>query len=271
MAPTPPSSPSPLTRATTRALRQLAEKPPEGRNLAMALRLLAKWRSELVANEVLTRGGARVQRGPFAGMDYGQAVSEGARAVRLLGGYEAALIPVIEEIVALAPRLILDIGCAEGYYAVGLARRLPGARVMARDGDARALALCGALARQNGVTAQVELGGALSPAELQACLQPGAVVICDIEGGETTLLDPLATPALRDAHILVECHDCLTPGISDLLQGRFAASHRIRRHDRVLAVDLLPAWMEELSDLDRLLALWEWRGGPTPWLWMTPR
>jgi hypothetical protein len=26
--------------------------------------------------------------------------------------------------------------------------------------------------------------------------------------------------------------------------------------------------MQELSDLDRLLALWEWRSGPTPWLWM---
>ena len=30
----------------------------------------------------------------------------------------------------------------------------------------------------------------------------------------------------------------------------------------------LPDWMAEMSDLDRLLALWEWRTGPTPWLWM---
>jgi hypothetical protein len=33
----------------------------------------------------------------------------------------------------------------------------------------------------------------------------------------------------------------------------------------------LPEWMEGLSDMDRLLALWEWRTGPTPWLWMQRR
>jgi hypothetical protein len=27
--------------------------------------------------------------------------------------------------------------------------------------------------------------------------------------------------------------------------------------------------MDTLSDFDRLIALWEWRIGPTPWLWMT--
>ena len=52
-----------------------------------------------------------------------------------------------------------------------------------------------------------------------------------------------------------------------------AATEALRRlagHDpdpRHLAA-ALPAWMEELPDLDRLIALWEWRSGPTPWLWM---
>ena len=38
---------------------------------------------------------------------------------------------------------------------------------------------------------------------------------------------------------------------------------------RALDASGLPDWMESLSDLDRLIALWEWRSGPTPWLWMT--
>ena len=50
--------------------------------------------------------------------------------------------------------------------------------------------------------------------------------------------------------------------------ARFAATHRITQIDRKLDDAALPDWMEELSDLDRLLALWEWRGGPTPWLWL---
>jgi hypothetical protein len=27
----------------------------------------------------------------------------------------------------------------------------------------------------------------------------------------------------------------------------------------------------ELSHMDRLLAIWEWRSGPTPWLVMRPK
>lgn len=261
---------STLTQTLTETLRELAALPPDARHLAQALRLLAKWRAELLANTIVARSGARVQAGPFAGMDYGAGAAEGARSARLLGSYEASLVPVIEEIIALAPGLILDLGAAEGYYAVGLARRLPQARVLAHDADPRAQALCRALAARNGVADRVTVGGRVTPQDLQACLTPGAVVICDIEGEETGLLDPLAAPVLGQVHILVECHDCLTPGIADLLTARFAASHRIRRIDRALDSAALPPWMETLSDLDRLIALWEWRSGPTPWLWMTP-
>ncbi len=29
--------------------------------------------------------------------------------------------------------------------------------------------------------------------------------------------------------------------------------------------------LRELTELDKLIAVWEWRSGPTPWLVMTPR
>ena len=69
--------------------------------------------------------------------------------------------------------------------------------------------------------------------------------------------------------VLVECHDCFKPGMSDLLAGRFQASHRIERHQpRMLPFELPPSFARA-SDLDRMLAVWEWRSGPTPWLFMT--
>jgi hypothetical protein len=33
----------------------------------------------------------------------------------------------------------------------------------------------------------------------------------------------------------------------------------------------LPGWMTPLPHLDLLLATWEWRAAPTPWLVMRPR
>ncbi len=252
---------------TTAALRAVAEQPASDENLARALRLLAKWRAQLIGNTLAMQSGTQILSGPFAGMDYGAGASEGSRSARLLGCYEASLAPVIEEIVASAPALILDIGCAEGYYAVGLARRLPQSRIMARDANPAARDLCAAMAVLNGVADRVAVGGLVGHFDFGVALDADTVVICDIEGAETDLLDPAAGPGLRNARILVECHD----GATATLTARFAPSHHVRRIDRALDATALPPWMEALSDLDRLLALWEWRAGPTPWLWMTPK
>lgn len=265
------SNPSPLTVATTEALRQIAEAPADPARLVQALRHLAKWRSELVANTLLERSGTRVLGGPFAGMDYPVRASEGARAARLIGCYEASLSPVIETIITRGYDLVIDVGCAEGYYAVGLARRMPQARVLARDDNPRAQVLCRALAEANGVADRIEIGGRLDHAGFDLCRDHRAVVICDIEGAEEDLLDPARAPGLLCADILVECHDGMRAGLSDRLAARFAATHSVQRIGRRLDPDALPDWMEELGDLDRLLALWEWRAGPTPWLWMVRR
>ncbi len=260
--------PSPLTLAATEGLRAIAGKDPDPAHLAAALRHLAKWRSQLVAATVLKRRGSRVLGGPFAGMDYGMRAAEGAQAARLLGVYEASLAPVIEDIIARAYPLVIDIGSAEGYYAVGLARRMPGARVLARDEDPQAQALCRTLADLNGVADRVEIGGRMAHGDFAICARQPSVIICDIEGAEDGLLDPARASGLDQADILVECHDAFHPGLTERIAARFQTSHHIMRLNRHLD-PTLPDWMEDWSDLDRLIALWEWRAGPTPWLWMT--
>lgn len=264
--------PSGLTRSATEGLRRIMDGPPSAERLAAALRHLAKWRSALLDATLAQRSGTTVLTGPFAGMAYPVRAAEGARAARILGAYEASLAPVIETIIARAPPLVIDIGCAEGYYAVGLARRMPGTRVLARDASEPAQALCRALAAANGLGDRVEVGGLFAPADLAICAGTRAAVIIDIEGAEEELLlAPEAAPALRTADILVEVHEGMRPGLLARIEARFDASHRITRLGRSLAPQALPDWAEGLSDLDRLLLLWEWRASPTPWLWMEPK
>jgi ribosomal protein L11 methylase PrmA len=112
-------------------------------------------------------------------MNYGVPASEGGGAPRLMGIYEASLSPII----ASAPDLIIDIGSAEGYYAVGLARRLHHATFWARDADAHARQKCRDLAGLNGVADRVEVGGKMTHADFDICLRHRSVVIRDIEGG----------------------------------------------------------------------------------------
>ncbi len=262
------SQPSPLTLATHAALKAILDAPPSFGNLQQAMRYLAKWRTEIVANTLLKREGSTVLSGPFKGLDYAVRAAEGSRTARLIGAYEASLHPVIEEIIARAPEVIIDIGSAEGYYAVGMARRLPQTRVLARDASLKAQDLCRKLAEINGVADRVEIGGLFEHADFALCQTAKTVVICDIEGAEDQLLDPVAAPGLCHCDILVECHPATSDNLVERLKQRFAASHHVRQIDRKLDDSGLPDWMEELSDLDRLVTLWEWRGGPTPWLWM---
>ncbi|MCV2876633.1 class I SAM-dependent methyltransferase [Rhodobacteraceae bacterium XHP0102] len=268
---TPPDAASELTRAITARLRAHLDGPPRQAALEAALRDLAKWRVALLDATHRRHMGAdtRVLSGPFVGMAYATAATEGAGLSRRLGAYEASLHPIIERIIARGYARVIDIGCAEGYYAVGLARRMPKTEVLARDSNPEAQHRCAELARVNGVAARVKLGGAVDAAFLDAQITRDTVLICDIEGGEEALLDPARHPALRSCDILVEVHECWHRGLTEAIRARFAPTHKVQQINRSLAPEALPAWMEHLSDLDRALALWEWRMGPTPWLWMT--
>ncbi|WP_151720318.1 hypothetical protein [Gemmobacter serpentinus] len=260
-----------VTERIAAEVRALLADGSDAQTLMQALRRLAKWRAFLLEGQIEKRGPGRIPAGPFKGMAYPVRASEGARLPRMLGCYEASLAPVIEEIIARAYPLVCDIGAAEGYYAVGLARRMPGSRVMARDGDARAQRLCARLGAANDVADRIEIGPPMGHADLDTLPAGQTVLICDIEGAEVDLLDHDRAPGLRHVDILVEVHEAIHPGAVDLLTHRFADSHDIRRIDRKLDDSALTGWMEQLSDLDRLLLLWEWRATPTPWLWMTRR
>ncbi len=266
---TPPSKTvNALTQKMWDDLSAMMSGPPEVRQLENMLRHLAKWRAHLIENTITTQQGRTVQSGPFKGMDYDIPVTEGAAAARLLGCYEVTLVPVLEEIIARAYPVIMDIGCAEGYYAVGLALRMSETKVMAHDANPKAQKACAELAARNNVSDRVAVGGIITHTDFDRCADVKTCIICDIEGAEGALLDPEKAPGLRAADILVEVHDSPFPNLSKTIEARFAATHHIQKYVRSVDMSALPDWMEALSDLDRLLALWEWRGGPTPWLWM---
>jgi hypothetical protein len=259
---------SPLTHSVAVSLRSLLAEEPSVDNLNAALRHLAKWRTVLLENTLVSLSGEAVLSGPFKGMVYGGKASEGSRTARLLGAYEAALAPVIETIIAQAYPLVIDVGSAEGYYAVGLARRMPGSRILARDENPSAQALCAALATANDVAGRIVIGGRLDHADFDICAAQPTAILCDIEGAEGELLDPVRAPGLLHADILVEVHEGMRPGLLAALRARFAPSHHLTLIQPRLDASTLPGWTNQLNDLDRLLLLWEWRASPTPWLWM---
>jgi hypothetical protein len=251
-------------------LLQLKDEPASQSQLNNSLRLLSKWRSVLIQNTLLKNHGTTVMRGPLAGMDFLLHSAEGCHIAKLLGCYEQPLQPYIDQAMSKAYHAVLNIGCAEGYYAVGMARKMPNTQVLAFDINPIAQDVCTSLALKNGVSNRVTVGALFTHEDFDAYRHKKVLVLCDIEGGENDLLDPLKAPALNAMDIIVESHECLSPGITQTLIDRFKNSHQItlvqdngQRH-----MGDAPQWFYNLAHLDQLLATWEWRSGATPWLVM---
>lgn len=174
--------------------------------------------------------GRSVRHGPLAGLAYPPALDgTGDLVAKLLGTYELELREELERWVAAGHPHVVDVGCAEGYYAVGLARAMPGTTVHAFDIDAGARERCTALAEANGVQDRVVLGGMCTPQTLQEAFPPrGVALLSDCEGYERVLLDPAAAPVLAGWHILVELHEFLDPDITQAIAARFARTHEVR-------------------------------------------
>jgi hypothetical protein len=242
----------------------LNQAPPSEASLNNALRLLAKYRSTLIQNTLVQQHGTRVMAGPFAGMDFIEHSAEGCHVPKLLGCYEEELHPFLNALPQARYTTVLNIGCAEGYYAVGIRRLLPNVRVLAFDINPVAQEACKTLATRNGV--DVEVGGLFSPPDFARFAGQGRVLVwCDIEGAERELLNPAASPALKRMDLVVEFHPTAQGHTFNDVLPRFADSHDIevihaRGHNPAL-----PPFLQQLGHLDQLLAQWEWRSAPTPW------
>jgi hypothetical protein len=261
-----------LSQKAIEILQTLAARAAEPGMLVRLLHTAAKWRHQQLYQGLLKASGGRVLGGPFAGMAFPLPPAEGCSVPKLLGCYEIPLHESLKRLAATGVEEIYDIGCAEGYYAVGFARLFPQARILAFDINDNARATCAALAQANNVADRVTVGTECTWETLSFPPGKNRLVFCDIEGAERQLLDPAKATGLVHAHIIVECHDCFDAGIADELTRRFSPSHDIERlQDDLASTRVLGSGFQKLPQIDRLIALWEWRLGDTPWLVMTPR
>jgi hypothetical protein len=216
----------------------------------------------------------RVLSGPFAGMQ----LTGLPAAPELLGTYERELFGVVQELASRPVRTLINVGARYGYYAVGMARLIPAVTVKAYEWSDEARAQCASAVEANGVQDRVTVAGYCDVADLAADLETdgGVLIVCDIDGGETALLDPQQVRALTRATILVECHGPAESPTEAVMVHRFLPTHDVRRiavEERVLSQ--LPAGVAEpwRTRMPRTLEalMQEHRTPPQSWLLLTPR
>lgn len=174
-------------------------------------------------DEIYERTNGVVQDGPFKGMQMypDKGWFETNIACELLGFFEQELQPDLEkEIQRLAgmerPKVV-NVGCAEGYYAIGLGRRLPNAAIYAFDIDERSLYITQNNAKANGVQ--------LTISSVEEAFDKADLIVMDCEGAEYEYLDP-GKHDLSRATIIAELHYRLDTPKNELREGLFNRFHK---------------------------------------------
>lgn len=245
-------------------LSMLAQEQASEVSLNNALRLLAKYRSTLLQNTLVQQHGTRVMGGVFVGMDFVAQSAEGCHVPKLLGCYEEELHPFLTKIEHEGYSTVINIGCAEGYYAVGIKRLLPNTNVLAYDVNPVAQEACKGLALKNNV--EIAVHGLFYPENFADFENEDKVLVwCDIEGAERELLDPVKSPALERMDLVIEFHPTVQGHTLHDVLPRFSKTHNIEVISARGHNPELPIFLQQLGHLDQLLAQWEWRSSSTPW------
>lgn len=170
-----------------------------------------------------------VQKGPFKSLKYPSTNSVGSEIIpKLLGVYESELHSVFQRIKDNNYSKIINVGCAEGYYAVGLAQMYKSTKVCAYDLDNNARQLCLEMAKLNGVEDQLEIKSKCSSQDLLDLPSSSkALIVCDCEGFERELFNRDNVPNLANCDLIIETHDFIDIGVSKYLKGLFDTSHTI--------------------------------------------
>jgi hypothetical protein len=269
-----------MTRAKLLIKRALAKYPAIAdplrsiRFLSYCRRRFEKFQEEF-RQQVYGDSEIEVLCGPFTGLRYFNKVVWGPITPKWIGSYEAELHEVIRQVTNSRYDTIVDIGAAEGYYAVGLARVQPESKVITYDIDFITRRRLRALARLNGIAERIDVRVRADHEALQTILATGrCLVISDIEGAEYELIDPGKASHLARVDLLVECHRTEAHSVdqvADVLVSRFEPSHRIEEIGSCArSVD---EWSRRHRALERLspdvlaFAINEFRY-PQKWLWM---
>ena len=261
--------------AIATSLSRLYKNLPEG--LRALFRPLKRPAWSIFGAALWRATGGATARGPFTGVLHGRVHFR----ANLAGTYERELDEWFERLLeAAAPPFerAVDVGGGTGFYAAGLARRLPHARVTVFEIVPAARDVIADTLRRNGVASRVTIRGECTIGSLTDALagQARTLLVMDVEGAERELLDPAAVPALARATIVVETHDVFAPGAHEIIKARFTTTHTIeeRRAEPRSTADyppnLLPL-LRRLMPRAALASIDEMRQQPFAWLLLTPR
>jgi hypothetical protein len=250
-----------LAKGVARAVLPTAvfEKQMAARSRRFQLRGLKNSGLIEITTRYIERYGSTVRYGPFAGTIYPLEAALSHNSIpKLLGTYEQELHYTIRNIGQRKYDLIVDIGGAEGYYAVGLARLLR-TKVLTYDPEPIERSFCEKAARLNAVSQFIELRDLFRASDVRLLRNRRVLGISDCEGFESEIFNASTIHDMTGWDLLIELHGEAAEKLTSL-----------RWPQKVVIITRGPrsrtyVELEGLGDQDTLLS--EGRAENQMWLW----
>ena len=227
-----------LPRRLKLILGKFKENLPYYKNLRKSIaanRVLHLQREKKCLNSLRQNGKLNVLSGPFEGMNYIEVSNCSSLLPKIIGTYEEPLNSVVNTALLSNYNYIYDVGCAEGYYAVGFKLKSSKSNVIAYDNDPEALKNCTDLARLNSLEGQISFKSSFDfnffvkeKGKLTSSEKSRHLIFMDVEGAEIELLNPELNPDVLLCDLIVELHDCFVKGVTERMLSYFQNTHEIK-------------------------------------------
>lgn len=151
---------------------------------------------------------------------------------KLSGSYEFEIHHVINRIIENKHCFIVNVGCAEGYYLVGLALKIPNCQLIGFDSYVGNQELCRNNSVLNGVSDRIQVFGYADESSILN-LKPNQNMLffSDCEGAELDIFTERVIQKFNTSDFLIETHDCYKPGLTIELIRRFKSTHDVQIFD----------------------------------------
>ncbi|WP_323123158.1 hypothetical protein [Burkholderia alba] len=240
----------------------------------------AELRRFVLTRRLMHATGGVIQHGPLAGFDIGQHATwrESDNAPKLLGFYEQEVCMLLAQL----PRdVLVDLGGADGYYAVGMVARGHHRESHCFEIVDESRANIARIADANGVADRVHLYGAATPSFAADLMARGvdfrhATVLIDIESAEFDVLTAACLHDLRHAHVIVEIHDFMrvhdgAQRYAELIERAQVDFDVSRFTTGARDPSTIPLLQRGWTDTDRWLLCSESRATLMTWLYLKPK
>lgn len=234
---------------------------------------IAKAQEDERKHSMLISPSNTVVSGYFKGVKYPTLQAYGSGLfTKILGSYEDELHPLFSSIEKKQYRQILDIGCAEGFYVVGLGLKHPNAFIFAFDIDPNAIDFCKRFVAANQLKNEIEYKGFCDDAFLSSFkFESPSLIISDCEGFEKHLFTQKSMPNLNQVDVLIEIHDDFDSQMATYIKSMFAQTHSLLEIKSVLKSSLnYPILKEKFTPTSLSDTLLIERNYTQSWFFFTP-